>query len=100
MPAKRTAGRGARGHTHAESYYYAGGEKVGVSKRGDLVAVVFNSRARDENFETFASSRAETLEASSEFPEMQQSNVRIFKLANGRTAAAVRSLVADIRGEG
>jgi subtilisin family serine protease len=81
-------------------YYYAGGERHPVQRRDDLVAVVFHSRAQPENFRSFADTRSSTLEPVDEFAEMQESNVRIFKLSNGRSAAARRSMFADIREEG
>ncbi|MBL8228511.1 MAG: S8 family serine peptidase [Bryobacterales bacterium] len=98
MPTRKDKGpSGGRTNGHS-SYYYVQGKQIHVSKRDDLVAVSFHSRAPVEKIRAFAASPMPGLEQSSEFQEMQGETLRIFKVAPSRSADAAR-LTAGLRGQ-
>lgn len=90
---KTSSGQQSKG---ARNYYYVQGQRINVSKRDDLIAVRFHSRAPAETIRTFAATHDADLEPSAEFQEMQGENLGIFRIAAARTAD-VQSLASDIR---
>lgn len=81
-----------------QSYYYVQGQRINVSKRDDLVAVSFHSRAPVETIQAFGTARSADLEPSDEFQEMQGENLRIFRVAAAR-AADVRSFMSALQSQ-
>jgi hypothetical protein len=88
-----SSGRQSEGN---QSYYYVQGQRINVSKRDDLIAVRFQSRAPAETIKAFGTARSADLEPSDEFQEMQGENLRIYRAAAAR-AADVQALETDIR---
>jgi subtilisin family serine protease len=78
-----------------QGYYYLQGQRINVSRRDDLIAVRFHSRAPVEAISDFSESRSTDLEPSDEFREMQGENLRIFRVSTTR-AADVSSLADDL----
>lgn len=99
METKKQKGTSSEGRSKGnQSYYYVQGQRINVSKRDDLVAVSFHSRAPVEDIEAFRAARSADIEPSDEFKEMQQGNLRIYHIAAGR-AADVRALAEDLRAQ-
>ena len=73
------------------NYYYANGEKIPISPREDLIAVKFRSRTPSGLIEQLAQSRQDSLEPASEFPELQQGSVRLFRVTNDGAADRSRA---------
>ncbi len=69
-----------------ESYYYADGKQIPVNRRDDLVAVRFSPRASSESVRAWSDARMVGLEPVEEFPQFQDSSLRIFRAADVRTA--------------
>src|SRR5215217_4713743 len=67
-------------NTDKNYYYYNQGKRIRISKRPDLVAVVFDSRTSRENISLFERSNNAKIYPTEEFKDIQQSNVRIFNV--------------------
>src|SRR5215212_2082792 len=75
----------SRRKRRSEDYYYVQGKKMKVSKRDGLIAVKFRSRSNSEKISAFGRSQGTDLRAVKEFEELQKGNLRIYKVARGRS---------------
>lgn len=82
----------------SKDYYYVQGQRINVSKRDDLIAVVFHSRTPVETIQAFGTARSADIEPSDEFQEMQRGNLRIFRVAAVRSAD-VQTLAGELRSQ-
>lgn len=98
MAKKREETSTSRESGGSQTYYYVQGQRINVSKREDLIAVNFHSRAPVDTIRAFGTSRSADLETSDEFQEMQGESLRIFRIA-ARRAADVKSLARDLRSQ-
>ncbi len=99
MATKNEKGASSGGRSgENQSYYYVQGQRINVSKRDDLIAVSFHSRAPVETIRAFSAARGADLEPSEEFQEMQGENLRIYRVAAAR-ATDVTSLASNLRSQ-
>ena len=85
------------GSESSSSYYYVQGQRVNVTPRPDLVAVQFDARISAERIADFGVGRSAELQPSEEFPAMQESNLRIYRVAS--VSPATRTALADMRSD-